>query len=209
MTCFVGTQEPVTLFTQAWTIGKQQFRDYSKIIFLVHIVGYWVQSYLTLPEMSEKLFFPCTEHQIQAEAVLLVTIDRLIQGTGMSQFVLASILLISWKLEDIRRLPSMTLHMITGEHVFTGERTLALWNNTCILPYYCPLLEMMGECSSRASEHDLPAEFKLLWQALEMMPGHCWAEYWDRWSWQPASSCVCCHWVHFSSFFWTDLMSDY
>lgn len=66
MSCFAGTQERVTLFTQAWAIGKHQSRDYSKIhIFLVHIVGYWVQSCLTLPEMSEK--FPFLIQNIKCE----------------------------------------------------------------------------------------------------------------------------------------------
>lgn len=70
----------------------------------------------------------------------------------MSWFFLAPVLLITWKLKDIRQLPSMTLHMMTGEHVFTGERTLALWNNTCLLPYYCPLLEMLSH--GRATGRD-------------------------------------------------------
>lgn len=73
-----------------------------------------------------KISFPHTEHQMQAEAVLLVITDRLTQRTGISRSVLASILLITWKLKDIRQLPSVTLHMMTDEHVFTGERTSAL-----------------------------------------------------------------------------------
>lgn len=57
ISCFTGTQE-LLYSTQAGAIGKKQCRDYSKIyICLVHIVGYWVQSYLTLPEMSEKFSF--------------------------------------------------------------------------------------------------------------------------------------------------------
>lgn len=78
---------------------------------------------------------------MQAEAVLLVTVGRLTQRTGISQFVLASILLITWKLKDTRQLSSVT--MMTDEHVFPGERTSALWNNTCLLLYYCSLLEML------------------------------------------------------------------
>lgn len=88
-----------------------------------------------------------------AEAVLLVITNRLTQRTGISRFVLASILLITWKLKDIRQLPSVTLHMMTDEHVFTGERTSALWDNTCLLPCYCPLLEMLSH--SRATGRDV------------------------------------------------------
>lgn len=65
---------------------------------------------------------------MQSEAVLLVTIDRLTQRTGISWFVLASVLLVTWKL-------------------------WVTWNNTCLLPYYCSLLEMLSH--GRATGRDV------------------------------------------------------
>lgn len=61
------------------------------------------------------------------------------------------------------------------------EITFAFCHITALCWKCCPLAEPLEgtcECSSRVPEHDLPAGFKLLWWALERMPGHCWVQCW-------------------------------
>lgn len=57
MSYSAGTQELATLFTQAWPIRKQRCGDYPKMLIShMHILCCWVQSCLTLPEMSKRIF---------------------------------------------------------------------------------------------------------------------------------------------------------
>lgn len=74
------------------------------------------------------IFFSHMYNQMQVEAVLLVTIDRLAQSTGISRFVLALTLLLTWKLKGIRRwLTSVTLR----------RKGFSIWNITCPLQRSC------------------------------------------------------------------------
>lgn len=72
-------------------------------------------------------------------------------------------------LEFKGQLPSMTLHMMTGKYAFAEERALAHWNNTCLLPYYYPLLEMLSH--GKATGRDV----WLLTQAFRARSA-CWVQ---------------------------------
>lgn len=166
---------------------------------LVHITCYWAQSCSALPEMSERYFlFSYVETNASGSSVVGYT--RLAQRKGISWFVLASTLLLTWKLKAIRLwLTSVTLH----------RKGSSIWNITCPLQRSWLVGNTVPQQSRWKGDvnayRNQPAGFQ---PALERMAGHRWVQRRGGWSRRPASSRACCGLVPFSPLSWKDLMSD-
>lgn len=191
-----GTQELVTLFTQAWAIRKWQCGDYSKMLIShVHIVCYWVQSCLTLPEMPKRNFLSSyTESNASGRG--FVGYNRQVSSENRYQPVCFSIDLIhNLKVKGYQAAAFSDPAYDDGQARVRWRKGFSIWNVICPLRCYCPLLETQSAQQSpwkgHVSAHPKfqstlgPLGWSRSSELQKSMSGHRWVQRRGGGSWWP------------------------